>query len=142
MNFIDTHIHIDGEEFDADREEVITRAREAGVVKMLVPSIDMPSTERIIALCQDHKDMLRPMIGLHPEEVRADWRNVLSDMRRQLDDFSGQWVAIGEVGLDYYWSREYEKEQLEAFEEQVKWSVEKQMQLKNYFNNSQCDNTL
>ena len=59
MNFIDTHIHIDGEEFDADREEVITRAREAGVVKMLVPSIDMPSTERIIALCQAHKDMLR-----------------------------------------------------------------------------------
>ena len=129
MNFIDTHIHIDGEEFDADREEVITRAREAGVVKMLVPAIDMPSTECIIALCQAHKDMLRPMIGLHPEEVRADWRNVLSDMRRRLDDFSGQWVAIGEVGLDYYWSREYEKEQLEAFEEQVKWSVETHLPL-------------
>ncbi|MGN1374919.1 MAG: TatD family hydrolase [Prevotella sp.] len=129
MNFLDTHIHIDGVEFDADRDAVISRARDAGAVMMLVPAIDLQSTDRIISLCRDYKEMLRPMIGLHPEEVRADWRSVLSEMRSRLDDLSGQCVAIGEVGLDYYWSREYEKEQLEAFEEQVKWSVETHLPL-------------
>lgn len=129
MNFIDTHIHIDGVEFDADRDAVISRAREAGVMTMLVPAIDLQSTDRIMSMCRDRKDMLRPMIGLHPEEVRADWRDVLSDIRSRLNDFSEQCVAIGEVGLDYYWSREYEKEQLEAFEEQVKWSVETHLPL-------------
>ena len=61
------------------------------------------------------------MIGLHPEEVKADWKDQLAELRKmQISDF----IAIGEIGLDYYWSREFEQEQLEAFEEQVKWSVE------------------
>jgi len=67
------------------------------------------------------------MIGLHPEEVRDDWQSVLSQMRSMLDDDSV--VAIGEVGLDYYWSREFEQQQLEAFECQVKWSVETRLPL-------------
>lgn len=62
------------------------------------------------------------MVGLHPEEVKADWREVLAAMRPIVDD--PRVIAVGEVGLDYYWSREFEQEQLEAFEEQVRWSVE------------------
>ena len=82
------------------------------------------------------------MIGLHPEEVKADWKDVLKEMRTLLTSPKGRnydslpleegWeevLAIGEVGLDYYWSREFEKEQLEAFEEQVKWSVETRLPL-------------
>ena len=71
------------------------------------------------------------MLGLHPEEVRADWRDQLAAIRKCCLDMSltSNPLAIGEVGLDYYWSREFEQEQLEAFEEQVRWAVELQLPL-------------
>lgn len=126
VNHIDTHCHIDGEEFDEDREAVITRAREAGVCKVMVPAIDLASSERIIKLCSQYPDYLYPMVGLHPEEVRVDWREQLAAIKSHLEPGI---IAIGEVGLDFYWSREFEGEQLEAFEEQVRWSVETQLPL-------------
>lgn len=125
-NHIDTHCHIDGEEFDEDREAVITRAREAGVCKVMVPAIDLASSERIIKLCSQYPDYLYPMVGLHPEEVRVDWREQLAAIKSHLEP---RVIAIGEVGLDFYWSREFEGEQQEAFEEQVRWSVETQLPL-------------
>ena len=84
MEWIDTHCHIDGTEFDADRETVIQRAREAGVAKMLVPAIDLASSERIVSLCTQYPDCLYPMVGLHPEEVRADWREQLAAIKSLL----------------------------------------------------------
>jgi len=126
MKWFDTHCHIDGTEFDADRETVIQRAREAGVAKLLVPAIDLASSERIVSLCTQYPDCLYPMVGLHPEEVRADWREQLAAIKSLLEP---RIIAIGEVGLDYYWSREFEQEQLEAFEEQVRWSAETQLPL-------------
>ena len=126
MEWFDTHCHIDGTEFDADRETVIQRARETGVAKMLVPAIDLASSERIVSLCTQYPDCLYPMVGLHPEEVRADWREQLAAIKSLLVP---RIIAIGEVGLDYYWSREFEQEQLEAFEEQVRWSAETQLPL-------------
>lgn len=128
MQFIDTHCHLDGEEFSADRDQVVRRAREAGVQKVLVPAIDLKSVQTVLDTCRQYPDYCYPMIGLHPEEVRADWREVLSAMRQQLTPDS-PFIAIGEVGLDYYWSREFEHEQLEAFEEQVRWSVETRLPL-------------
>ena len=137
MEWIDTHCHLDGEEFDADREAVMQRAREVGVGKIFLPAIDLPTSRRILDLCQQYPDYLYPMIGLHPEEVRADWRDQLSAIKTLLQaslhapECAGvtSLIAIGEVGLDYYWSREFEKEQLEAFEEQVRWSVETRLPL-------------
>jgi len=155
--YIDTHCHIDGEEFDTDRQDVIERARQAGVTKVFVPAIDLPSSERILNLCRQYPGYLYPMVGLHPEEVRTDWREQLDAIRQlikpnarqsmvnvqcsmsnvQCSMFNVQCsmsnvqcpIAIGEVGLDYYWSREFEQEQLEAFEEQVRWSVETRLPL-------------
>jgi len=136
MQFIDTHTHIDGPEFDDDREATIERAREAGVDKMFVPAIDLASSQRILALCKRYPGVLYPMVGLHPEEVRADWAEVLQQIRALIPDAETKGapavarpVAIGEVGLDFYWSREFEREQLDAFEEQVRWSVETRLPL-------------
>ena len=130
---IDTHAHIDGPEFDQDRDEVIARAREAGVGAILVPAIDLPSTRRIATLCNQHRGYLFPMLGLHPEEVRADYRDVLSQLKLLLtpsaETSPTTFIAVGEVGLDYYWSREYEQEQLDAFEQQVLWSIETRLPL-------------
>ena len=126
--FIDTHCHLDGEEFREDCDLVVQRAREAGVQKVFIPAIDTKSIQTVLDICRRYPDYCYPMIGLHPEEVRADWREVLAAMRQQLLP-DAPYIAIGEVGLDYYWSREFEQEQLEAFEEQVRWSVETRLPL-------------
>ena len=146
---IDTHCHLDGEEFAQDLETVITRAREAGVEAIGVPGIDLKSCQTVLDLCHRYEGYCFPMLGLHPEEVRSDWREVLSHIRQHLPHstfhlppstfhlphstfhlpHSTSIKAIGEVGLDFYWSREFEHEQLEAFEEQVRWAVELQLPL-------------
>ena len=109
------------------------RAREAGCGAIFLPAIDLPSSEHIVSLCQQYPNYLYPMVGLHPEEVRADWREQLAQIKSILPSpftlHPSTIIAIGEVGLDFYWSREFEHEQLEAFEEQVKWSVETRLPL-------------
>lgn len=122
---IDTHCHLDGEEFADDLEQVVARAREAGVQAIGVPGIDLKSCATVMALCRRYPDYCFPMLGLHPEEVKDDWKDVLNAIAPQLREV----VAIGEVGLDFYWSREFENAQLQAFEEQVKWSVETRLPL-------------
>ncbi|MCH5310000.1 MAG: TatD family hydrolase [Prevotella sp.] len=127
MKFVDTHCHLDGEEFAEDLEQVVTRAREAGVAKIFIPAINLKSVDSVLATCRRFPDYACPMIGLHPEDVKADWQDVLSRMAERLSQ--GEFMAIGEVGLDFYWSREFEAEQLKAFEEQVKWSVQTRLPL-------------
>lgn len=134
---IDTHTHLDGEEFAEDLPEVIARAKEAGVHKVFLPAIDLKSCHSVLRVCQDYPGYAFPMLGLHPEEVKDDYKQQLSEIRKLIDEnflspsspFKGDrrgslGLAIGEVGLDYYWSREFEKEQLDAFRIQVEWSVE------------------
>lgn len=128
ISFTDTHTHLDGEEFVNDLPDVVQRAKDAGVARVLIPAIDLKSVDSVVKLCHNYPGYAYPMIGLHPEEVKADWESVLHEMRKILDSNS-DFIAIGEVGLDYYWSREFEKEQLMAFEEQVKWAVETQLPL-------------
>lgn len=127
FQIIDTHTHLDAEEFDEDRPLVLQRAKDAGVYKVLLPAIDVKTTYAVLALSKQYPHYAYPMIGLHPEEVRADWQEQLLQLKQIFD--ASAFIAIGEVGLDYYWSREFEKEQLEAFEEQVKWSIETQLPL-------------
>lgn len=131
---IDTHTHLDGEEFNDDRQETIQRAKDSGIEKVFLPAIDLKTCHTVMDVCRQYKGYAYPMLGIHPEEVKADWREQLAQIRVVLDDaLKGEEVlrpiAIGEVGLDYYWSREFEKEQLEAFEEQVKWSIETRLPL-------------
>ena len=134
VNFIDTHCHLDGEEFKDDLDAVVQRAREAGCMKVFVPAIDLSSCRTVMDVCNRFPNYAYPMVGLHPEEVKADWKEVLSALFSLLPPPSSllsphKYIAIGEVGLDFYWSREFEKEQLETFEEQVRWSVETRLPL-------------
>mgnify|MGYP002620246425 CR=1 FL=1 len=122
--FIDTHCHLDGKEFDDDRPAVIERAKSAGCIAICVPAIDLPSAQRALQLCRQHTGFLFPMLGLHPEEVRDDWQQQLSQLKALIDSERNSVVAVGEVGLDFYWSREYQQQQLDAFEQQVLWSID------------------
>lgn len=136
MEIVDTHTHLDGEEFDEDRSEVIMRAKEAGVGMVFLPAIDVKTSEAVLKLSHEYPGYAYPMVGLHPEEVKADWKEQLKKIEAILDEhltavdglngikYKSDYIAIGEIGLDFYWSREFEKEQLEAFEKQVEWSCE------------------
>lgn len=136
MKIVDTHTHLDGEEFDEDRSEVILRAKEAGVGMVFLPAIDVKTSEAVLKLSHEYPGYAYPMIGLHPEEVKADWKEQLKKIEAILDahltavdglngiKYKSDYIAIGEIGLDFYWSREFENEQLEAFEKQVEWSCE------------------
>lgn len=129
---IDTHCHLDGEEFREDLEQVIARAKEAGVKAIGVPGINLESCETVMALCERYPVFCFPMLGLHPEEVKNDWKEVLERIKYSLTSHLSpltSTIAIGEVGLDFYWSREFEEAQLQAFEEQVRWSVESESPL-------------
>ena len=133
ISFIDTHCHLDGEEFAEDREQVVARAKAAGVSAIFLPAIDVKSCQTVLDTCAQYPDYCYPMLGLHPEEVRADWREALSAIKDiimfNVQSSMFNVLAIGEVGLDFYWSREFEQEQLLAFEEQVRWSVETRLPL-------------
>ena len=136
MKIVDTHTHLDGEEFDEDRSEVILRAKEAGVGMVFLPAIDVKTSEAVLKLSHEYPGYAYPMVGLHPEEGKADWKEQLKKIEAILDahltavdglngvKYKSDYIAIGEIGLDFYWSREFEKEQLEAFEKQVEWSCE------------------
>ena len=127
MTFTDTHTHLDGEEFKADLPDVIGRAKAQGVGRVLVPAIDLKSVDTVLAVCRQFPGYAFPMIGLHPEEVKADWETQLRQLKARFTEAS--FIAIGEVGLDFYWDRTFEREQLLAFEAQVEWAVEKQLPL-------------
>lgn len=123
---IDTHTHLDGEEFKDDLVETMQRAKDAGVEKVFLPAIDLASSRRILDICQQYPDYCYAMIGIHPEEVKPDWQQQFDEIKALYAQHqqNANLIAIGEVGLDYYWSREFEKEQLEAFEAHVEWSIE------------------
>ena len=127
MTFTDTHTHLDSEEFKADLPDVIGRAKAQGVGRVLVPAIDLKSVDTVLAVCRQFPGYAFPMIGLHPEEVKADWETQLRQLKARFTEAS--FIAIGEVGLDFYWDRTFEREQLLAFEAQVEWAVETQLPL-------------
>jgi TatD DNase family protein len=99
-NVIDTHSHLFVEEFDGDRAEVMRRAREAGVQRILMPNIDLASVEPMLRTCAEYPDFCFPMIGLHPTEVGADNRKALAELKALLSKYD--FIAIGEVGIDLY----------------------------------------
>lgn len=83
---IDTHTHFDAEEFDEDRAEAFARAKEAGVSKVFLPAIDVKTTHAVLALSREYPGYAYPMIGLHPEEVKEDWKEQLAELRKILEE--------------------------------------------------------
>lgn len=121
--FIDTHIHLDCKEFDDDRDQAISRAREAGAKAMFVPAIDLNTSVASLELSERYEGFVFAMAGLHPEEVGPDYEAQLESIKEIIDSERGRLIGIGEVGLDFYWTRDNEREQFRAFERQVEWSV-------------------
>ena len=120
MYLVDTHTHVYDHQFSLDRNEAMKRALDAGVGMMLLPNVDASTIAPMLELHEQYPDHTRVMMGLQPEEVKEDYKEVLATMEKELE--RSIYVGVGEVGLDFYWDATFEKQQLDAFETQLDWS--------------------
>lgn len=123
--FIDTHSHLYDEAFAGEEDLAVERAVRAGVTKMILPDIDASTRDAMFALADRHPKHLFPCIGLHPTSIGEDWRKELDKV--MAFDFSRKVYAVGEIGLDCYWSKDFLKEQQEAFRLQLELAAKKSL---------------
>lgn len=122
MEFIDTHAHLYDEAFASEEDHAVERAVAAGVTKIVFPDIDSQTREAMFSLADRHPGRLFPCLGLHPTSVNAGWKEEMDKMEASL----GRPVrAIGEIGMDCYWSKEFVKEQQEVLRIQLELAAGK-----------------
>ena len=117
MEFIDTHSHIYDEAFDEDRAEAVTRAAAEGVRTLIMPGISSSVYGRMLECADAYPATAFPCTGLHPTDVAGNWKEEMDFVRKHLHD--RKFLAIGEIGLDFYWSDEFAAEQRRVFAEQL-----------------------
>ena len=122
MNLIDTHTHLYLKEFSADIAGVMDRAGREGVSKFMLPAIDQSEAGAMFRLEQQFPGKCFAMAGLHPCSVKANYRDELAAVERNLQQRSV--VAIGETGLDFYWDTTFVKEQYESLAVQAAWALQ------------------
>lgn len=115
---IDTHTHLYGEEFDADRDTVVGNIISSGVGHLILPNIDEASLPRMKAMAQTYPGITSMAIGLHPTEVGPDWAAAVDRLMAELSD-THPYVAIGEIGMDLYWDDTHGEEQMHALDRQL-----------------------
>jgi TatD DNase family protein len=121
--FIDTHAHLYSDKFERDREDMVRRARSAGIGHVLLPAIDRSTHEAMLAFEAQHADFADAMIGLHPVSVGKDYEEELAEVERRLGERN--WIAIGEIGMDLHWDTTYRRQQEDAFLRQCDWAIER-----------------
>lgn len=121
---IDTHTHLFTEEFKEDIDQVIERAKAAGVSQMLLPNIDTDSIDALLSLVEKH-DSCKAMMGLHPSSVQSNYQSQLQIIYEQFKHH--KFIAVGEIGIDYYWDLSFKNEQEQAFKTQLNWAKEMQL---------------
>lgn len=123
MKFVDTHCHLYLSQFDEDREAMLQRAQDASVEAFFLPNVDAQTIEPMLALEKAHPDRCFPMMGLHPCSVDANFEEALALVENWWD--KRDFVAVGEIGLDYYWSTDFIEQQKTAFREQCRLAQRK-----------------
>jgi TatD DNase family protein len=121
----DTHTHLYSEQFDEDRKEMISRAKNAGITRFFIPAIDASYTQRMLDLEQENPKDIFLMMGLHPTSVKENYKEELAHVKEWID--KRNFIAIGEIGIDLYWDKSFLPQQQEAFRTQIKWAKEKKL---------------
>ncbi len=122
MNLTDTHTHLYSEQFEEDRDAMIQRAMEAGVDRFFIPAIDSTYTAAMQDLKKNYPDKVFLMTGLHPTHVKENHAEELQHVKEQLT--TGNYVAVGEIGVDLYWDQSTRDVQMQAFHQQIEWALE------------------
>lgn len=127
MNYIDTHTHIYKEYYPEDFEEVVARALAAGVTQMILPCVNSASIGYIKEAVALYPENFFPLAGLHPSDVNVNFKEELSLVEKYLAE--PEVVGVGEIGMDLYHDSTFVKEQMEAFEIQMGWAVDRRYPL-------------
>ncbi|MBS1597432.1 MAG: TatD family hydrolase [Bacteroidetes bacterium] len=122
MIFIDTHCHLYLEDFAEDIVEILQKADNEGVKKFYLPAIDSATMPALLGLVKRFPGKCIAMAGLHPCSVKANYKEELKLVEKSLA--SGNFAAVGEIGLDFYWDRTFEKDQYEAMNMQIEWAIQ------------------
>lgn len=118
---IDTHTHLYLPEFD-DGASAVERAVSAGVGKMIFPNVGFSTVEPMLSLARRFPRNVRCAIGLHPTEVRGDFREQIDGIFAYLSD--SEFVAVGEIGIDLYWDKTFREQEMQAFDIQCAKAVQ------------------
>ena len=125
---IDTHCHIDDPQYSEDFHSFVQLQKECGVKAILVPGVNTHSIQTVLEVCEQYPDFLFPALGLHPEDVKDNWQQDLATIHHAIENLyhsaHRKIVAIGEIGLDYYWDKTYKSQQQLAFQEQLHWATQ------------------
>jgi len=119
---IDTHAHLYDDIFMSDIESNINQLLEAGIKEVWLPNCDFETLDSLLKLSTSYPELCKPMIGLHPTYVKNDYKEQLKSLKSHLGQ--SKFLAIGEIGLDYYWDITYKNEQIDAFKTQCHWALE------------------
>lgn len=126
MTFVDTHSHLYSEQFDKDRLKIVAEAIAVGVETILLPNISSNYTKEMLALCNQFPNNCYPMTGLHPCDVtKENYDKEITHVEEELA--TGNYIAVGEIGLDLYWDKTTIKIQKKAFIYQVKLAKKYQL---------------
>jgi TatD DNase family protein len=134
MTIIDTHTHLYVEKFCEDIDQVVARAKQASVAKAILPNIDETTVAALKATSARYPDFFVSLMGLHPTSVGREWQKQLDIIYKELDDENC--AGVGEIGIDLYWDTSFREEQTSAFEEQLRWSIEKNLPVAIHFRNA------
>lgn len=118
--WIDTHCHLYDEAFNEDLDTVILRAKSKGVEKIILPAIDSSTQDDLEQLSKNNPEFALPTVGLHPTSVNSNWQKEIYQIEKSIS--IKQYTAIGEIGIDCYWSKDFLKEQKEAFKTQLEFA--------------------
>lgn len=121
MEIIDTHTHLYLEDFQADIEDVLGRARAEGVTRFYLPNVDSSSIDDLLKLEEKNPECIA-MMGLHPCSVKENVANEMKLVENWLR--KRPFAAVGEIGLDYYWDKTFIDKQKDAFRKQISWALE------------------
>lgn len=122
MNIIDSHAHIYLPEFEGEFGTVLQRARDASVMKILMPAIDSNTHDIMLQKEEESAGFCAAMMGLHPCSVRGNYEEELKIAAIYFSQ--RKFVAVGETGLDFYWDKTYTKQQYDVFHRQIEWALQ------------------
>ena len=125
IELIDTHAHLYDHSFAPDIDDVVGRAIGSGVSKVVLPAIDSSHYGSMMACVEQFPSFVCPAIGLHPTSVGEDWKSELDFVFEKAEQ--QEFCAIGEIGLDGYWSKKFMREQLTIFREQIELAIRKEL---------------
>jgi len=137
MILTDTHAHLYAEEFGADQKAMMERAFHKHVKRMFLPNIDVHSIQPMLNLVWEYPEHCFPMMGLHPCSVNEHVEAHLFQIQKWFK--KRKFYAVGEIGLDYYWSTEFKEQQLVAFKKQIQWAIQQNLPINIHSRNATPD---